>query len=189
MSAPIALSGSAPQVSSGPATISYQATAALSAAPLAAPLLEYHDRDRGVPEAILGKTIGGFALGCMLMGIMLNIARVLLDRHYDLVAIPTVEAVGRTLFLVGMGFVGCSLLLVVLKAREEWSRFVLHARHPVLAMASGAGYAAAVFGPALGGPAHVTLEQFCGAGVWMLLLAYPIAAAYWMVVRRQPRAA
>jgi len=148
-------------------------------------LLAYHDHDEGVPEAILLRPIGGFAIGCMLMGVMLTIGRSMLLHVADGAPISDLELLTRIAFLFGMGFVGSSLLLVVLKAREEWSGGLLHARHPVWALVSGAGYAAAIFGPALGAGASFQLDRFCSVGVWTLLLAYPLAAAFWMVVRQR----
>jgi hypothetical protein len=158
----------------------------IEAAPSAAPLLlAYHDHDEGMPEAILFGPIGGFAAGCMLMGVMLTIGRSMLLHVAEGAPISDLELLTRIAFLFGMGFVGSSLLLVVLKAREEWSCGLLHARHPVWALVSGAGYAAAIFGPALGAGASFKLDRFCSVGVWTLLLAYPLAAAFWMVVRQK----
>ena len=101
-------------------------------------VLNYHTSDALDEHAVL-KVLGGFAFGSLIMGVMLSFGAVAVRELTGHVTDVQREFMVRCATLFGLGFVGASLLLVTLKAREDRSPVALHPRHWIIAAATGAG--------------------------------------------------
>jgi len=135
------------------------------------------------------KTLSGFAIGSLLMGLMLNAGALLVLTRLRHMTDPAseFEFLVRGTFLAGLTFVGTSLLLVSLKAREDRSPVPLHSKHWLVSLATGAFFALAVFGPGLVAERGVSLNSPSAIAAWMGVLLVPIAASFWLVTRRRTR--
>lgn len=148
-----------------------------------APVLNYHT-STAFNDRFLFKTLAGFAIGSLLTGVMLSFAAVAGRSLFQTVPHATQEFCTRSTFLFGLSFVGSSLLLATLKAREERAGALLHARHWIVSIATGAGYALAVFGPGLAAEGAFPVNRYAQTLVWMMLLLYPTFSSYWMLARQ-----
>jgi hypothetical protein len=145
-------------------------------------LLEYRaDAD---PDAeFIPKTVAGFALGGVAMCICLELAKAVFfqfTRHTPVATqLPTL--VQNVAFMLGITFVGCSLLLVGLKVRADHTDAQLYARHWLNSIGTGAVYSIMIWAPwqVMAPGAHI--NRFVAAAILMLLLAFPAVAAKWTI--------
>lgn len=138
-------------------------------------MLEY--RSDADPDAeFIPKTIAGFAIGTLVMGICLNVAEVLFLHPSAAASIWF-----RMGFTMGITGVSASLLLVGLKVRADHSSVNLFARHWLNSLATGAMYAFLIWGPWILMEKGVMVNRFVAAAVWMVLMSYPAVAAKWTV--------
>ena len=151
--------------------------AASANAPL---LLEYHRAGDDEELNFIPKTVAGFALGAMAMGFCLNITALLLFTSHSAMTV-TLSMAYRFIFAVGITGVASSLLLVGLKVRVDHTRLILHSRHWLNSIATGAVFAVLVWGPWLAIEHNVPIDHFIVAGIWMLLFFFPPFAARWTV--------
>ena len=84
-------------------------------------------------------------------------------------------------FMLGVDGVASSLLLVALKVRADHTDEYLYARHWLNSLGTGALYATMIMGPWILLQQGFIGNRFVAAAVWMLLMAFPAAAAKWTV--------
>ncbi len=137
------------------------------------------------PEDILAKPIFGFALGSFFMGLMLNCVALYLTHHHDLMEMMRyqMEFFSRVAYVLGMTFVGSSMLLVTLKTREDHASAPLHARTWQTCLATGAFFAACLWGPGMMAEKAIPVNLYAATGFWCVLIVFPIFSSLWMVTR------
>jgi hypothetical protein len=147
--------------------------------PVLAPLpslLEY--RSESDPDAeFIPKTVAGFGMGALAMGITLLVAEMSLSN----VPQKPEEVAMRFAFMFGIACVSTSLLLVGLKVRADHTSKTLYAKHWLNSIGTGAAFALLVWGPWALQNHAITINRFLAAGVWMVIMAFPIFAAKWTI--------
>lgn len=143
-------------------------------------LLEY--RSGADPDAaFIPKTVAGFALGALCMGLTLDFAETILTNPNAALRDLLPGMILRFAFMLGIAGVSTSLLLVGLKVRADHSAALLFARHWLNSIGTGAGYALIMYGPWIILNHSIVVNRFLAAGVWMLFLAFPAFAARWTI--------
>ncbi len=143
-------------------------------------LLEY--RSEADPDAeFIPKTVAGFSLGALAVGICLDMAETLWTHHTQPFSALLPGMVTRFAFMLGIVGVSASLLLVGLKVRADHHREPLYSKHWLNSIATGAAFAAMMyFSWAL--VAHsITINRFVAAVVLMVILTFPAIAAKWTI--------
>lgn len=139
-------------------------------------------------EDVLAKPIFGFTLGSFFMGLAINIVALLMMRHFNILAIlnnisAETEFFTRVALLLGMTFVGGSLLLVTLKTREDHASAPLHAKTWLVCVITGAIYSACVWGPSMLAEKAIPVNYYAATGFWCIVIAFPVFGSLWMVTR------
>ena len=143
-------------------------------------LLEY--RAEADPDAeFIPKTVAGFALGALTMGIGLDFAETLLGHPHETIAQLLPGMIQRFAFMLGIAGVSASLLLVGLKVRADRSAVALYARHWLNSISTGAGYALLMFAPWLVFNHGILINRFLAAAILMVILSFPAIAAKWVI--------
>lgn len=142
-------------------------------------LLEY--RGEADPDVeFIPKTVAGFALGAMAMGVSLDLCEALFLHHDPGMLIPA-GMLTRFAVMLGLTAVATSLLLVGLKVRAERSPVPLFARHWLNSLGTGALYALMVWGPWVLMTHQFFINRYVAASIWMALMAFPALAAKWTI--------
>jgi hypothetical protein len=139
-------------------------------------LLEY--RSESDPDAeFIPKTVAGFGMGSIAMGITLLVAEMYLSK----VPQKPEEIAMRFAFMFGIACVSASLLLVGLKVRADHCSRTLYAKHWLNSIGTGAAFALLVWGPWALQNHAIVINRFLAAGIWMLIMTFPIIAAKWTI--------
>ncbi len=158
-------------------------TAAALTAPATPMLLSYHSGD-DAELAFIPKTLAGFAIGTIFMGLCMNLSTIIFFNN-DAVASfqPTVitQLAQKFVFIIGLAFVAASLLLVGLKVRADHSPVNLHSHHWINSIITGAIFSLLVWGPWLAIERGIHIDRFLLALFWMALFIFPALAAKWTV--------
>jgi hypothetical protein len=147
----------------------------------APPLLEYRANiDSDVQ--FISKTVAGFAIGALVMGITLDPAEILLLRteQSSLTQAPPGLAT-RLAFMAGIVAVSASLLVVGLKIRADHSPVPLFARHWLNSMGTGAWFAAMMYVPWVFINHRLPFNGYLAAPILMAIMCFPALAAKWTV--------
>ena len=143
-------------------------------------LLEYRGEED--PDCdFIPKTVAGFALGALIMGICLDLAETMLANRSLTAQIFTIDALIRFAFMFGITGVSTSLLLVGLKIRAERSPEPLYARHWLNSIGTGSGYALLVWLPWVLQNHSLHVNSFVGVLLLFVLSAVPVLAARWTI--------
>jgi len=143
-------------------------------------LLEYRSEED--PDCdFIPKTVAGFAMGALTMGVCLDLAETMLSSHSLSAQIFTVDALIRYAFMCGITGVSTSLLLVGLKVRAERSPEPLYARHWLNSLGTGSGYALLVWLPWVLQNHSLKMNPFVGVLLLFILSAVPVIAARWTI--------
>jgi hypothetical protein len=143
-------------------------------------LLEYRSEED--PDAeFIPKTIAGFALGTLAMGVCLDLAETLFVHQAQPFSELLPGMVTRFAFMLGITGVSTSLLLVGLKVRADHYAKPLYAKHWLNSISTGAGYALLMFLPWLVYNHGVTVTRFLAAVVLMAIMSFPAIAAKWTI--------
>jgi len=143
-------------------------------------LLEY--RSEADPDAeFIPKTVAGFALGALTMGVGLDFAETLLTHSGASISQLLPGMVMRFAFMLGIAGVSTSLLLVALKVRADRSQVQLYAKHWLNSIGTGASYALMMFAPWIIFNHAIIINRFLAAAILMMILAFPAAAAKWTI--------
>lgn len=139
-------------------------------------------------EDVLAKPIFGFAAGSFFMGLAINLITVFIVNHMNILEIISNAAVQREFFtrvafLLGMTFVGSSLLLVTLKTREDHASAPLHAKTWFICVFTGALYSLCVWGPGMLAQKAIPVNLYAATGFWCVVIAFPVFSSLWMVTR------
>jgi hypothetical protein len=143
-------------------------------------MLEY--RAEADPDAeFIPKTIAGFALGALAMGVCLDLGESWM-RHPEITfqkMLP--DFLVRFTFMLGIVGVSTSLLLVGLKVRADHVKEALYARHWLNSIGTGGLYAFMVWGPWFLMNEKIYINQYAAAALWMAVMAFPLFAAKWTI--------
>ena len=143
-------------------------------------LLEY--RSEADPDAeFIPKTVAGFALGALTMGVGLDFAETLLTHWNASLSALLPGMVLRFAFMLGIAGVSTSLLLVALKVRADRTAIQLYAKHWLNSIGTGAAYALMMFAPWIIFNHAIIINRFLAAGILMLILSFPALAAKWTI--------
>ena len=143
-------------------------------------LLEY--RSEADPDAeFIPKTVAGYALGALAMGITLDLAETLVSNPHDSFRELVPGMMVRFAFMLGIVGVSTSLLLVGLKVRADRSAVPLYARHWLNSIGTGAAYALMMYGPWVIFNHSIIINRFLAAAILMLILSFPAVAAKWTI--------
>jgi hypothetical protein len=152
------------------------------------PLLEYR-ADADPDEAFIPKTVAGFSLGALAMGISLDLGETLwihADQPFEQL-MPGLIA--RFAFMLGIIGVSASLLLVGLKVRADHCAVALFARHWLNSIGTGAAFACMMYLPWLSVNHGIIVNRFMAAVVLMAFMTFPALAAKWTIGPLAPRPA
>lgn len=141
-------------------------------------------------EDVLAKPIFGFTLGSFFMGLAINVVALLMMHRFNIIEILSnlgaeKEFFTRVAFLLGMTFVGGSLLLVTLKTREDHASAPLHAKTWLVCVATGAFYSVCVWGPGMLAEKAIPVNLYAAAAFWCMVIAFPVFSSLWMVTRER----
>jgi hypothetical protein len=147
-------------------------------------LLEY--RAEADPDAeFIPKTVAGFALGTLAMGVCLDLVETYIAQHHGMPAQQLLPGFWqRFAFMIGIAGVSTSLLLVGLKVRAERSAVPLYARHWLNSIGTGALYALLMWGPWIlvsHSFAEFAVKKPLAGTAFMALMAFPLIAAKWTI--------
>ncbi len=139
-------------------------------------LLEY--RSESDPDAeFIPKTVAGFGMGSIAMGITLLLGEAAISGAPQ----KPEEVAMRFAFMFGIACVSASLLLVGLKVRADHASKTLFAKHWLNSIGTGAAFAMLVWGPWALQNHAIMINRFLAAGIWMLVMTFPIFAAKWTI--------
>lgn len=143
-------------------------------------LLEYRaDVD---PDAeFIPKTVAGFALGALAMGVALDLGETLwihADQPFEQL-LPGL--ILRFAFMVGIMGVSASLLLVGLKVRADHSSIPLYAKHWLNSIGTGSAYAFMMYAPWVFINHSIVINRFLAAAILMAIMSFPAIAAKWTI--------
>jgi len=139
-------------------------------------LLEY--RSESDPDAeFIPKTVAGFGMGAIAMGVTLLMGEAAISH----VPQKAEEVAMRFAFMFGIACVSTSLLLVGLKVRADHSAKTLYAKHWLNSIGTGAAFALLVWGPWALQNHAIMINRFLAAGIWMVVMMFPIFAAKWTI--------
>lgn len=139
-------------------------------------------------EDVLAKPIFGFALGSFFMGLAINLVAVFIVNHMNILEMlqntaAQKEFFTRVAFLLGMTFVGSSLLLVTLKTREDHASAPLHAKTWLVCLVTGAFYSLCVWGPGMLAQKAIPVNLYAATAFWCVVIAFPVFSSLWMVTK------
>jgi hypothetical protein len=143
-------------------------------------LLEYRaDIDPDVEY--IPKTVAGFAMGALAMGLSADVGETILSHPHETISQLLPGLAIHFAFMLGIIGVSSSLLLVGLKVRADHASVPLFARHWLTSIGNGAFYALMVWGPWLLINHSIMLNRFLAAAIWMAIMAYPAICARWII--------
>ena len=144
-------------------------------------LLEY--RSEADPDAeFIPKTVAGFSLGAMLMGVCLDLAETLFVQHANPFGAMLPGMITRFAFMLGITGVSASLLLVGLKVRADHVATPLYSKHWLNSIGTGSIYALMMFLPWVRLSNHgITVNRFLAAMIMMAIMTFPAIAAKWTI--------
>ncbi len=138
-------------------------------------LLEY--RSEVDPDAeFIPKTVTGFSVGALAMGVTLLMAEMVLGRQQN-----GAEIVMKFGFMFGIACVSASLLLVGLKVRADHASQTLYSRHWMNSIITGAVFALLVWGPWALQTHAILINRYLAAAIWMAIMSFPAVAAKWTI--------
>ena len=143
-------------------------------------LLEY--RAEADPDAqFIPKTIIGFSVGALVMGLSLDVVETLLTIHGQSFAQLLPGILQRFAFMLGIMGVSASLLLVGLKVRADHTGLQLYSRHWLNSIGTGAAFAIMMYSSYVMVSHSIAVNRFLAAGIIMAMLTFPAIAAKWTV--------
>ena len=148
-------------------------------------LLDYRGEED--PDAdFIPKTVAGFGLGALTMGICLDFAETFYRNKAIAFNVVDTDMLIRFVFMAGITGVSTSLFLVALKVRADRSKEPLYARHWLNSICTGGAYALLVWLPWVmrDHSLNVTVSNinpFIAVALLMILSAVPVLAARWTI--------